>query len=154
MAQLHLDKFARICGLLGSDKEGEQLAALAAANRLLAGAGMQWGDFIAANQRAEDAEAVAKMAIAESNQLRARIADLERRQPDWGPVEIPPGRPSVTAEWVLQLNHHGWIWLSGWETDFLHSVSRWRGSVTPKMAPHLQRILDRVLARTGQTPPL
>lgn len=57
MSDLDRDRLAKILALLGSDQPGEQMAALAAAGRLLQAAGMRWQDLVTTAAGPSDGEA-------------------------------------------------------------------------------------------------
>jgi hypothetical protein len=121
---------------------------------MLASAGMRWSDFLDADERAATAKEVARMAIAEAVELRHRIVELEQSAGDgWTSVRVPPTKAAKIADWALGVGCAGDGWMSDWELGFLASLSRWVGPTTPKQTAHLQRIVDRIAAKTGRRPP-
>ena len=71
----------------------------------------------------------------------------------WQDVGAQISSTRGAAQWGLELNARGLVWLSDWEIDFLKTATRWVGKLTPRMQPFFQQILDRVVERTRLTPP-
>jgi hypothetical protein len=155
-ATLDLAKFARIVGLLGSEHDGERLNALTLGGRLLQAAGMRWEDFIDGHRRAEIAAAAAAELLAENTALKIEIDQIRRTGTVavWADVGAQVSDTRVAAEWALDLHRRGQVWLSpDFEVSFLTRCTTWSGRLTQKMQVCFQRILDRVVERTGLTPP-
>jgi hypothetical protein len=83
-----LDKFARICGMLGSNHDGERAAAALKATEFLRARNLTWEDFV-----------------------RQRPAEQPRsqRRPHWSEG------PRTDAEWLRALKAECWELLSDWE---------------------------------------
>ena len=153
---LDLAKFVRIVGLLGSDHEGERLNAVTLGGRLLQAAGMRWEDFIESYRRAEIATEAAQVLLAENAELRAELDRLRSNGSAvavWSDVGAQVSDTRRAAEWALALHRRGTVWLSDFEVPFLQRCTRWTGRLTPKMRPIYQRIMDRIVERTGLSPP-
>jgi hypothetical protein len=154
---IDLNKFSRVVGLLGSDYEGERLNAVTLGSRLLKDAGMHWSDFIEAYRRAEIATEAAAVLLAENTALKAELDQLRRTGTAvalWNDVGAQVSDTRRAAAWALDLHHRGIVWLSpGFEVPFLTRCSTWTGTLTPRMAPIFQRVMDRIVERTGLTPP-
>jgi hypothetical protein len=43
--------------------------------------------------------------------------------------------------------------LSDFEVDFLNTCMGWTGRLTPRQQPIFQRIMERIVERTGMQPP-
>jgi hypothetical protein len=143
--------------MLGSDHEGERTNAVTLGGRMLAAAGMRWEDFIEAHRRAEIATEAAAVLLAENSALKAEVEQLRRTGSSVALMEDVGAQVSdsrLAAEWALDLHARGRVWLApDFEVEFLQSCTRWRGRLTPKMEGIFQRIMDRIVARTGMTPP-
>ena len=153
---LDLTRFARVVGLLGSAHEGERSNAVTAGGRMLQAAGMRWEDFIEAHHRAEIATAAAADLLLENTALKAELEQLRRTGTAvalWNDVGAQVSDNRVAAEWALDLHRRGAVWLSDFEVPFLTRCTNWTGRLTPKMQPIFQRIMDRIVERTGLTPP-
>jgi hypothetical protein len=153
---LDLTKFTRIVGMLGSDHEGERSNAVTLGGRMLQAVGMRWEDFIEAYRRAEIATEAAAVLLAENTSLKAELDQLRSTGTAvalWNDVGAQVSNTRTAAEWALDLHRCGRVWLSDFEVAFLTRCTTWTGRLTPKMQPIFQRIMDRVVERTGLTPP-
>ena len=153
---LDLAKFTRVVGLLGSDQAGERANAVTIGSRMLQAAGMRWEDFVDAYRRAEIATEAAALLLAEDTELRGEIDRLRSSSAAialWQEVGSAAVAHRAAAEWALDLNRRGQVWLSAFEVAFLTSCSTWTGRLTRKMQPIFQTIMDRVVERTGSAPP-
>jgi hypothetical protein len=151
----HLKKLGRVIAMIGSCHEGEALTALRLADRMLRDAGMQWEDLLSAAHELEVATEAAAVLLAENTALKAeleRLRTIDTATATWSEVGAEVGTRSA-AQWALDLHSHGRVWLSDFEVDFLRTCTQWDGRLTPKRAPVFQRVMDRITARTGMTPP-
>lgn len=158
--RLDVGKFRRVAALLGSDQAGERANALDACNRMLRAVGVHWLDFVDAWRRAEIADEAAAALLAENAALRDEIDQLRAENSRgtavalWSDVGAKPSDTRRVAEWALDLHRRRVIWLSpGFEVPFLTRCSTWVGRLTPKMQPIFRRIIDQVVADSGQAPP-
>jgi hypothetical protein len=146
------DRFIRVVAMTGSAADGECLNAIRRANAMLETARMTWSDVLSG----EDHVAVeaCKSLLADLSAAQARIAELERQLPDWQPVtKVAIGNHNRAAEWLLNLNAEGRVWLTAREKDFVGHVGGWIGPLRPKMREWFQNILDKTAQRTGLVPP-
>lgn len=150
-------RFARIVGKLGSDHEGERANAVALGGRMLAAAGMRWEDFAGALHQAEVATEAAAELLARNTALEAEVEQLRSTGGNLALMEDVGAKVTDTrraAEWALDLHRRGRVWLAAnFEVEFLTSCARWRGRLSTKQQPIFQRIMDRIVAQTGLTPP-
>lgn len=156
LAGLDLAKFARVVGLLGSAHEGERLNAVTLGGRMLQAAGMRWEDFVESYRRAEIATEAASVLLAENTALKTEIDKLRTGSAAalWNEVGAAVSDTHRTASWALDLHRRGLVWLSpDFEVPFLTRCTTWTGRLTPKMQPVFQRLIDRIVAHTGLTPP-
>src|SRR5262249_54264748 len=115
-----------------------------------------WEDFVDAYRRAEIATEAAALLLAENTELRSEIDRLRSTTTAialWQDVASPAAAPRAAAEWALDLHRRGQVWLSTFEVAFLTTCSAWTGRLTPKMQLIFQKTMDRVVERTGSTPP-
>jgi hypothetical protein len=94
-----IDRFARICGMLGSDSSGERAAAAMKATEFLRAKKLTWDDFI-----------------------RRCPAAAPRRKPHWSEG------PRTDAEWLKALQSECWGYMTEWEQGFVDSIlkrNRW-----------------------------
>jgi hypothetical protein len=156
-AGLDLAKFSRVVGLLGSAHDGEKLNAVTLGGRMLQSAGMRWEDFIESYRRAEIATEAAAVLLAENGALKAELEQLRSTSKGVALLEDVGAKVSdsrLAAEWALDLHRRGQVWLApDFEIEFLQSCTRWTGRLTPKMQSIFQRIMDRIVTRTGLAPP-
>jgi hypothetical protein len=152
-------KLARVVALLDSPVDAEALAAARAASRLLKQAGMTWGDLLAESQQqfskqlAIATEACAGL-VAQNQALESELEHLRSTSTPWSPVGAVVSDTRRAAKWALELHDTGQIWLSSeFEVGFLQTCSKWKGRLTPNQQPIFQKIMDRVVRQTGQTPP-
>jgi hypothetical protein len=110
------DRLAKLCGLLGSDYEGERATAAAAATRLLRHHGLTWDQLV----RCSTAPLPSVL----------RPATAGR-----GPADH-----RTRALVALRQAHR----LNGWELAFLHSIAGRPGPLSPKQAATLRRIEERL----------
>jgi hypothetical protein len=154
---LDFGKFTRIVGMLGSDREGERSNAVTLGGRMLEAVGMRWEDFIEAYRRAEIATEAAAVLLAENTALKAELEQLRSTSTAvalWNDVGAQVSDTRAAAVWALDLHRRGTVWFSpGFEIPFLTRCTTWTGRLTPKMQPIFQRIMDRIVERTGLTPP-
>jgi hypothetical protein len=148
-----LNKFIRIVGMTGSAADGECLNAIHLANAMLQAARMTWSDVL----NGEDHVAVeaCKQLLADLEAAHARIVELERQLPDWQPVVRTEkgGNHRRIAQWLLDLNAKGDVWLSDKERDFIGRCQKWIGPLRPAMQPWFEAIVVRTARRTGLAPP-
>jgi hypothetical protein len=154
------EKFLRVAAMLGSPHEGERHAAADLAYALLQKAGASWFDIL--NERSDDVSNDQLRVATEASEYLtallaerdARIAELERGQPDWAPAtRVTIGNHNAAARWLLERHGGGEVWLGQREQDFVAHAGRWVGPLPPKMRAWLQVILDRTAQRTGLVPP-
>jgi hypothetical protein len=154
---LNLQRFTRILGRLGSEHAGERQNALAAGTRMLEAAGLRWEDIIAdAHHQRDIAVQAAEALFAENTELRAELDQLRSAGTAvavWENVGAAVSDTRRAATWALDLHRAGRVWLSNYEIGFLTRCTRWTGRLTPKMQPVFQRTVDRIVERTGLTPP-
>jgi hypothetical protein len=157
---LDLALIARMLGVAGSTvHEGEAVNAIRLVDRMLRDAGMRWPDLTDGHHRAEVASEAAAGLLAELEAATARIAELEAERSRgtavavWQDVGAQITSTRQTANWTLELNRRGLVWLSPKEIEFLTRCSIWTGSLTPRMKPWFLDLVDRVVLRTGLTPP-
>jgi hypothetical protein len=113
-----MERLSRVCGMLGSDYEGERANAAAAATRILRGAGWCWSDVIERAMRSEQQTA----------------GDRARRS-----SEPPRLAPHLLARWALD-SAVSW---TRWETEFLLNLATRPGRLSPRQAEVLRRLAER-----------
>ena len=141
---LDRDKFMKVCGLLGSDQDGQILAAAYQANKMLRAAGLVWqevlephngnpfgGDrLLRENRRLQD----------ENARLRAELAN---KQPG-SPADDKFDEVAAVKECLKHFDH-----VSQWEREFLESIDgalvRW-GHLTDKQRVVLTKIVAKLRA--------
>lgn len=157
--QLDLDKISRVIALVGSAHDGEAMSAARAADRMLRSAGMQWRDFIDPYRQCEIATEAARQLLTENNELRAENERLRAENGRstaiavWQEVGAPIGNTHATAQWALGLHRDGELWLTDFEVGFLQTCAGWTGRLTARQAPTFRNLIDRIVDRTGLTPP-
>jgi hypothetical protein len=124
VCELDRERLARILGLLGSAHAGERAAAGAKADQLIRLAGLTWAELIAS-----PAQPLTRYSGYDGGEHRKR------------------------AWWALDLAEHGLLHLSGFESSFLKSVSRWRGALTDRQQTVWGELFPQLVERSGQEPP-
>jgi hypothetical protein len=148
---LDYTKLALICGMFGSDHDGEHANAAAKADQMVKRAGTSFDRILNEVRVATEACEQLLAAVAERD---ARIAELERAQPDWKPVErVAIGNHNRAAKWLLQMGNDSKIWLSPNEWSILGGCSAWIGPLRPKQQGVVQNIVDRIHKQYGFAPP-
>jgi hypothetical protein len=113
------DRLAKLIALLGSDHDGEVVAAARAATRLMREHDLDWHDLI---------EAALRPAPATGASI--------------GRTAAPSGdEREVVARCWRQRDR-----MNGWETQFVASLMRWCGRFLPKQAAKLRSISHRLRA--------
>jgi hypothetical protein len=152
--QLNFKKLARVLAMAGSAHEGEALAAIRTADRMLRAAGGSWTDLLEPQEQLALATEAAAVLIAENHSMRAELEQLRSASAPWSSVGTDISNTRRVAKWALDLHDKGQVWLSpSLEVGFLRTCSTWKGRLTPKMQPVFQQIVDRVARHTGLTPP-
>jgi hypothetical protein len=157
-ASLDLARLGTFLGIAdSSEHEGEALNAIRMAGRLLRAAEMSWQDIADGHRRAELATEAAAVLLAENTALRAELEQLRSTGTAvalWNDVGAQVSDTRRAASWALDLHRRGLVWLSGdFELPFLQRCTTWTGRLTPRMRPIFQRLINRIVAQTGQTPP-
>jgi hypothetical protein len=155
VSELDLKKLGRVIAMVSSSHEGE-LTALRLADRVLRNAEMRWEDLLSPAHELEIATEAAAVLLAENTALKAELKQLRTTGTAvaiWSEVGAVIADTQRAAQWALDLHNHGRVWLSDFEVSFLTTCTQWDGRLTPKQAPILQRVMDRLAARTGMTPP-
>jgi hypothetical protein len=104
----------------------------------------------------EIATEAAAVLLAENNASRAEVEQLLTTGTTvaiWSDVGNAIADTQHAAEWALDFHRQGCVWLSEFEVRFLNTCTQWDGRLTPKQAPIFQRVMERIAARTGMTPP-
>jgi hypothetical protein len=157
VSELDLTKLARILGVAGSSShEGEALNAVRLADRMLRAAGATWDDLLAAQDQLAVAYEAAAVLNAENLALKAELDQLRTTGTAvgiWQDVGSAITSSRSAAQWALGLHQTGAVWLSAFEVDLLNTCTTWAGRLTPRQQPVFQRIMDRIVNRTGLTPP-
>jgi hypothetical protein len=124
-ADLDRERLARVLGLLGSTYDGEIAAAGRQADGLVRRASMTWFDVVLPP---------------------APLAPIIIQPPVWR-------EPQNTKEAIAACLAFPQA-LDEWDRDFLRSIARWRGHLTPEQTAVLQRLLDsaRSIAMRGCHP--
>ena len=155
--QLDITKIATMLGIAGSSVHGhEAMTAIKMVDKALRAAGTTWQELLNPYRALETASQSASGLLAENDVLRARVAELEAgngASAPWQDISVPAGNHRELARWMLDLRAQGACWLSAFETQFLERCTTWTGSLTPKMRPIFDSILQRVIERTGFRPP-
>lgn len=154
---LDLDKIATMLAIADTtEHEGERSTAIRMAGKALRAAGTTWQELLTPYRELETASLAAAQLLAENDQLRAALARAEASNGSvpWQDVSVAsPGNHRAAARWALDLHREGAIWLSAFETRFLDRCTTWTGSLTPKMRPIFDSIMQRIIERTGLRPP-
>jgi hypothetical protein len=108
------ERLAKVCGLLGSDFDGERAEAARRATRILKDAGLTWYDLVKSAQPSRSPS---------------------RAKEDWGDFTFDH---VVTARKCLERD---WLW-SEWELGFLNSIQH-RRRLSPKQRAVLDRLVAR-----------
>jgi hypothetical protein len=156
VSELDLKKLGMVIAMVGSSHEGEALTALRLADRMVRNAGMRWEDLLLPAHELEIATEAASVLLAENTAFRAELELLRTTGAavaTWSEVGAVIADTQRAAQWALDLHSHGRVWLSDFEVRFLGTCTQWDGRLTPKQAPILRRVIDRIAARTGMTPP-
>jgi hypothetical protein len=112
-------KLEKLVLMLSSDQPGEVVAAAAAIKRALQSAGTDWHDL---------ARELTKPVVTVHDSYGRRGRGPQRE--DWRPL------------YEYCRSHQEW--LSFREGDFMHTLSRWRGNITPKQQAWLEAIHARL----------
>jgi hypothetical protein len=118
-----VERLARTLGMLGSDHDGELIAAARAANRQIKALGLDWREVVA----------------------RAFRPAPTGRHPT--SAAAPPGPKGAHDQIAECLAWPGL--LSAWETGFLTSLRVQRTPLSPKQAAKLAEVVERLQARTA-----
>lgn len=111
-----IDKFSRICGMLGSVHDGERAAAALKATEFLQARSLTWADLIKA----------------------LPAGPRQTREAHWSDA------PRTEAEWLQALKAHCWDCLSEWEQGFVADVlARNRWPLTERQREVLFKLKDR-----------
>lgn len=155
--RLDLQKLRRIIGMVGSAHDGEVVNAFRQADRLIRTAGMTWLDFVLAVEREAVATEGAAVLLDELTAVKAELDQLRTTGSAvalWQDVGAKVNDARRAAEWALDVYRRRLVWLSpDFEVAFLTRCTTWTGRLTPKMQPIFQRLMDRIVERTGMTPP-
>jgi hypothetical protein len=158
VSKLDLNKLGRIVAMVGSSHEGEVLTALRLADRMVRDAGMQWQDLLSPAHQLKIAMDAAAVLLSENTALRAELEQLRTTGTAiamWSEVGAAISETQRAAQWALDLHRQERVWLSNFEIRFLNTCAQWGGRrLPPTQAPIFQRVMDRVAARTGMTPPV
>jgi hypothetical protein len=142
--------------MVGSSHEGEALTALRLADRMLRDAGVRWEDLLCPAHELGIATEAAVILLAETTALKAELKQLRTTGTavaTWSEVGTASANAQSAAQWAVDLHSHGRVWLTDFEVSLLRTCSKWDGRLTPKQMPVFQRLMDRIAARTGMTPP-
>ena len=125
MKEEEAHRLAKLCGMLGSDHDGERASAAHLATKLLKSHDLTWHDVIS------------KAFLVPYGDRRDRRGG-DSRSPHWST------EPRTEAEWCHAIREHCWAFLNSWEQDFLSSVikrSRW--PLSEKQRAILDKLRDR-----------
>jgi hypothetical protein len=156
VSELDLEKVGRVIAMVGSSHEGEALTALRLADRMLRDAGMRWEDLLAPFHQLEIATEAAAILHAENTALKSELDHLQDTGTAiaiWQDIGATSSNTRMAARWALDLHGSGRVWLSAFELAFLKTCTEWAGHLTPRQRPIFQRIMDRIVERTGELPP-
>jgi hypothetical protein len=156
VSELDLKKLGRVIAMVGSSHEGEALAALRLADRMLRDAGMRWEDLLSPAHELEIATEAFAVLLAEKAALKAELEQLRTTGTaiaTWSEVGAAIADTQCTAQWALDLHRHGSVWLSDFEFRFLGTCRQWDGRLTLKQTQIFQRVMERIAVRAGMTPP-
>jgi hypothetical protein len=149
--------------MLTSAMDGEVLAARRQLQKVLKAAGLSGNDIAQAVEQRGKLLAAAKELKAERDQALGEVERLKRLQQAngadssfaqqlWQPAGMPATVDNRHAQWLLDLDAQGRIYLSQKENDFVTScVTRRR--LTEPMRESLQDLVRKAIARTGEAPP-
>ena len=133
------EKFVKVCGLLGSDMDGQVLAAVHQANKMLRAAGLVWSEALGQPNGNSVNDSVLR---GENQRLRLEVARLraalEAAEDEFDEV-------GAVKECLRHLDH-----VNDWEQNFLQyigsALTRW-GRLTDKQRETLDRVITRLKAR-------
>jgi hypothetical protein len=155
--QLDREKLAKLLALTTSPNPHEAASAMRKANSLRDEAGMGWEDVLAPLRQLEIATDAASILLAENTALKAELDELRTNGTAiavWRDVGAATSNTRAAAKWALDLHRRELVYLTAeFEVPFLNTCARWTGPLRPKQRPIFQQILDRVVERTGLTPP-
>jgi hypothetical protein len=126
-----VDRLAKVCGLLGSDHDGERASAAFQATKLLRSAGITWREFV---------EAAAWKAMSQE-QVRAKpVKPPPKRKPSPPPPTKPDWRVMVgiCTRWGDRLEE--------WERRYVSHLKASGRQPTKKILRGLEEIYDRAMA--------
>jgi hypothetical protein len=149
VSELDLERFTRVCGMMGSIHAGEAENARREAQSMLVKAGKTWAEVLAPFGELQ-------IAIAENNALKDEIEQLRSVGgvvATWDDVASPFSAARGQALWALDLFVHQRVGLTQSEIQFLKTIVRWSGRLTAPQQSRLRHILDRIVERTGHRPP-
>jgi hypothetical protein len=126
------------------------LNAIRFVDRMLRAAGASWTDLLVAQEQLAIATEAAAILKAELEQLRAN-GHLAPGFAEVGTITVSSTKNA--AVWALDLHTQGKLWLSRFETDFLGTCAQWVGRLRPTQQPIFDKIITRVVERTGMLPP-
>jgi hypothetical protein len=152
------DGLAAAIGMLGSNHEGERLAALRGVAAQLKKLNLSWVDIGQAVVQREQLLAAAKQLQAERDAALHEAARLKHHlngdgggalAQAWTDTGTPRTVESRHAAWLLGLGRY----FTQKEIDFLNSCARRRGPLSPAQRDWLSDLVRTTVARTGQAPP-
>jgi hypothetical protein len=146
---LDRDKLGKVLGMLGSTHDGKALVAARLASELVRDSGLTWPDILQPFADLQSAIGTAKQLLAENEALRKAAIEPARNEGDWQNV----GEPREQARWALNLHSTHQLRLNGFEEQLLEAIATGEGSLTEKQTVFFQRILTKLLAQIGRTPP-
>jgi hypothetical protein len=144
--------------IITSSHDGEAAGAFHALRRKVSARGIRAADILGTSEDLDAANETIAQLLAENAALRT---ELECRNaqggalvPSWESVGGAITNTKRTADWLLGLREQGIAWFSDWEVGFVTDIAtRWSGPLTSNQCPVFQRIVDRIVSRTGQQPP-
>ena len=124
-------RFAQLCGMLGSDQEGERANAAMFATKLLIAAGYTWEQF---------GDAAFKVIDGGGSQQEQPKANRKQQKPtDDDRVYTKKDEHVEDAEWCLEYEKY----LSRWEREFLDSIIN-QSYLSQKQQDILNKIKSRL----------
>jgi hypothetical protein len=155
-SKLDRNRLGKILARLDSPFDDEALSAARMGGRMLSAAGMAWQSLVDPyRDELETAIEATRILLAENIELRAEVERLRaaagRPALAWQDVGI--NKIQAAARWLAELHDDGEIWLSEFEIQFIGTLTRQTRPLSPKQDPIFRRIVERVFARTGMSPP-
>jgi hypothetical protein len=157
-------RFAQIAGRLASEHAGERDNAVSLANKMLAAGRLTWAEVVGGSSGATNgadnelilAREAVQLLLSENQQLRAenqRLTDELALTGDRAAWSGACGRHQTAAGWALGLWMNDRIHLTVREVDFLRTVGRWTGPLTPAQRRWFDDLIPLIAQLTGQRPP-